>query len=189
MKLQGNGEATKSEIKVSKSRNRKGGWSQGIIKSSAKKRKADSESLLNDSSITTPNKSQVNGINDDVQQASGSEAPPVLTEDPTPDDSQASDAFDSQPEIDSGAAPPLIISKNAVVVNVEKLEALLNAVVAKTENWSLEKLLRLYSKLSKLIDRYLKLWDRQPMVEVCMQHQSSLLNAFIHIYTFSFIGN
>lgn len=167
IKLQGNGEATKSEIKVAKAR-KKGGWSQGIIKSSAKKRKAEieSESLLsnNDSIITTENKSQENGIDEDVQHASSSDGPPVLTEDPTPDDSQASDAFDSQPEID--CVPPSIISKKTVIVDVEELEALLNTIVAKTENWSLEKLLRLYSKLSKLIDRYLKRWDRQSMVEV-----------------------
>jgi hypothetical protein len=168
MKLQGNGEATKSEIKVAKVRNKRGGWSQGIIKSSAKKRKAETEneSLLNNvSSIATRIKSHENGIDDDVQQASSSDGPPVLTVDPTLDDSQASDAFDSQPEIDS--APPLIVSeKSVVVVNVKELEELLNTIVAKTEDWSLEKLLRLYSKLSKLIDRYLKLWDRQSMIEV-----------------------
>lgn len=150
---------------MAKARSRKGGWSQGIIKSSAKKRKAETECesmLSNDSS---QNKSQENGVVDeDVQRASSSDGPPILTEDPTPDDSQTSDAFDSQPEIDS--APPLIISEKTVIVNVEELEALLNAVVVKTENWSLEKLLRLYTKLSKLIDRYLKRWDRQSMVEV-----------------------
>jgi hypothetical protein len=33
--------------------------------------------------------------------------------------------------------------------------------------------LRLYSKLSKLIDRYLRLYDRQPLVEVWMASPNS----------------
>lgn len=151
-------------MKVAKARNRKSGWSHGIIKSAAKKRKADAENeslMSNDSLTAVPDKSQENGV--DVQQAS--DDPPDL--DPIQDDSQASDAFDSQPEIESVAAEVSVITtKTSVMINVENLESLLDAITTKTENWNLEKLLRLYSKLSKLIDRYMKLWDRQPLIKV-----------------------
>lgn len=158
------------EIKVAKAKNKKSCWSHGIIKSAAKKRKAEveNESLLsNDSLIGVPEKIQENGVDGDVQEASDCDGPPDLVEDATQNDSQASDAFDSQPEIESEAVvPPATVSKKSVIINVDDLESLLDAIATKTENWNLEKLLRLYSKLSKLIDRYMKLWDRKPLIEV-----------------------
>lgn len=169
----GNGEASKLEIKVAKAKNKKSCWSHGIIKSAAKKRKAEveNESLLsNDSLIGVPEKIQENGVDGDVQEASDCDGPPDLVEDATQNDSQASDAFDSQPEIESEAVvPPATVSKKSVIINVDDLESLLDAIATKTENWNLEKLLRLYSKLSKLIDRYMKLWDRKPLIEEMKQ--------------------
>ena len=82
-----------------------------------------------------------------------------------PEESQTSDAFDSQTEVESGTTSAEI-PKKVVLIDIASLEKLLDTAVAKTDKWNLEKLLRLYSKLSKLIDRYLKLWDRSSLVEV-----------------------
>lgn len=88
-----------------------------------------------------------------------------VTEDQIVDDSQTSDALDSQTEMEP-TSTALVTFKKSVQIDSNHLNKLLDVIVAKTENWNLERLLRLYSKLSKLIDRYLKLWDRRSLVKV-----------------------
>jgi hypothetical protein len=56
--------------------------------------------------------------------------------------------------------------KKTVSIDVERLEKLLDSFASATENWRLEKLLRLYSKLARLVDRYSKLYDRVPLIQV-----------------------
>lgn len=110
---------------------------------------------------------QVNGVVDVKPQDVIDVAPTLATDEPKLDDSQTSDALDSQTEVEPETPSTLaIIQKKKVAIQVDQLEPLLETIVAKTDKWNLEKLLRLYSKLSKLVDRYLKLWDRRSLVEV-----------------------
>ena len=167
MQLQGNGEASKSELKVAKAKNRKTGWSQGNIKNPAKKRKTidTTENQSNDSSVANLNASDLTADESKTASSKDVKSTEVLEEVLEPEESQTSDAFDSQTEVESGTTSAEI-PKKVVLIDIASLEKLLDTAVAKTDKWNLEKLLRLYSKLSKLIDRYLKLWDRSSLVEV-----------------------
>ncbi len=164
------------ELRVAKAKNRKSGWSQGNIRNPAKKRKTtdttDNQSILsNDSSAANLNTSDLTGTDEPKPQVSITDVPTspkpaaMLEEETAPEESQTSDAMDSQTELEAGSTPTEI-PKKVVMIEVDGLDKLLDTVVAKTEKWNLEKLLRLYSKLSKLVDRYLKVWDRRPLIEV-----------------------
>lgn len=59
------------------------------------------------------------------------------------------------------------VSKKTVSIDTDQLGILLETFVSSTESWRLEKLLRLYSKLSRLADRYAKLFDRNLLIQVC----------------------
>ena len=85
---------------------------------------------------------------------------------------EATDNLDSDQAIEveinaSSADNAIAISKKKTVsIDVERLEKLLDSFASATENWRLEKLLRLYSKLARLVDRYSKLYDRVPLIQV-----------------------
>ena len=84
------------------------------------------------------------------------------------DDTQTSDACDGdqQPETDVAEAASSCKPKKTVTIDVQKMEELLESIVFVTKGWSVEKLLRLYTKLAKLADRYSKLWNRTELVQV-----------------------
>lgn len=91
------------------------------------------------------------------------------------DDSQASDAVDTdQPNDDIEPIESVTdaVAKKTPTMDVARLEQILESFVLGTEGWHLEKLLRLFTKLARLIDRFLKLWDRTSLVEVliCPDH-------------------
>lgn len=124
----------------------------------------------NDSNAAVLNSSELTEINNTKQESVGGDPIALLNdvEEPIAEDSQTSDALDSQTELECGATTTsaVVPKKKTVIIEVDHLEKLLDAIVAKTEEWTLEKLLRFYSKLSKLVDRYLKLWDRRSLIEV-----------------------
>jgi hypothetical protein len=61
-----------------------------------------------------------------------------------------------------------------VKVDTDRLEQLLDLVVARTADFSLERLLRLYSKLNRLIVRFSRMWDRTALIQV-LEYCKSLL--------------
>ena len=85
---------------------------------------------------------------------------------------EATDVLDSDEAIEvetnaiSTDSANIKSKKKTVSIDVERLEKLLESFVSATENWRLEKLLRLYSKLARLVDRYSKLYDRVPLIQV-----------------------
>lgn len=105
----------------------------------------------------------------DIKEESVVDGPDTLVnavEEPTAEDSQTSDALDSQTEVESVKATSAVTPKKKVIIEIDRLEKLLESIVTRTNEWNLEKLLRFYSKISKLVDRYMKLWDRRSLIEV-----------------------
>ena len=84
------------------------------------------------------------------------------------DDTQTSDAgeVEQQPDTEQDTASTTSKPKKTVTIDMQRLEELLETLVFITKGWSLEKMLRLYTKLAKLADRYSKLWDRTDLVKV-----------------------
>lgn len=146
-------------------------------KNPAKKRKVDSldDSKLNDSTAT---------LNESVEMEEAEPAEKTHTEagkqaetkdeesEPTEgaalDDTQTSDACDADPlpEADAASTTSSCKPKKTVTIDVRRLEELLESIVFTTKGWSLEKMLRLYTKLAKLADRYSKLWIRTDLIQV-----------------------
>ena len=61
---------------------------------------------------------------------------------------------------------PCNLPTKVVKVDTDRLEQLLDLVVARTADCSLERLLRLYSKLNRLIVRFSRMWDRTALIQV-----------------------
>lgn len=167
---QGNGEASKSELRAARAKNRKSAWALGNIRNPAKKRKADACDDSMPASNASSNENAADVKTEDAKtEDCVTDGPSAITlaGETTQEESQASDAVDSQTEMDIATSTvPTVTGEKKVLVDQESLDKLLSLVVDKTDGWSLERLLRLYSKLSKMIDRYKKLWDRRPLVEV-----------------------
>lgn len=183
--------ATDVEIKVARARPRKGsGWSRRISKKCpAKKRKAEEdeeEAVNNDSSAVQVDASATSENIDQISELSSSKN--IANDDDsnllgeTIDDAQTSDALDldeTQTLDQNPSENTAIASKKVVIIENSGLEKLFESLVIHTEHWRLEKLLRLYSKFARLIDRYAKLWDRSTLLEVFISFVKHLNNVLI----------
>ncbi len=183
--------ATDVEIKAARSRPRKGsGWSRRTSKKCpAKKRKAEEdaeEAVNNDSSAVQVDASATSEKIDQTPELGSSKN--VVNDDDsnllgeTIDDAQTSDALDMDETQTMEQTPcenTATASKKAVIIENSGLEKFFESLVIHTEHWRLEKLLRLYSKLARQIDRYAKLWDRSALLEVFISFVKHLNNVLI----------
>lgn len=55
--------------------------------------------------------------------------------------------------------------RKIVVIDIIHLEQLLNTIVQKTKDYEFVKLLRLHCKLVRIVDRFMKLWDRSSLIQ------------------------
>lgn len=137
-------------------------------KNPAKKRKMDSV----DESVNVDDAVPVESVEMEVEQAT--DKAEEMKDEPEPaettvmDDTQTSDAgdVDQQPDAEQDTASTTSKPKKTVTIDMQRLEELLETLVFITKGWNLEKMLRLYTKLAKLADRYSKLWDRTDLVKV-----------------------
>lgn len=140
-------------------------WSRGIVGARKAQKKIKTELLHNGSS---------NSINGDVSATmvdttTADNTAGVLVsdadrtcedfEDSILNESQVSEAV--QVTESTAGVPTKIVS-----IDTNRLEQILESFVQKTERYGMEKLLRLYSKLSRIVTRYLRLWDRTSLIPV-----------------------
>lgn len=185
---QENGAASKLDPKAVRIRGKNG----ANKKNPAKKRKVDAldESInANDTAqsvnetINTEEADATDRVQVDGHVVKEQEAEPVASEEPVLDDTQTSDACDAEQQAETeveAASASLVKPKKTVVVDVKKLEELLEVLVFVTKGWHVEKMLRLYTKLAKLADRYSKLWNRDDLTKVssfkCFFFPASLIH-------------
>ena len=78
---------------------------------------------------------------------------------------------------------PCNLPTKVVKVDTDRLEQLLDLVVARTADCSLERLLRLYSKLNRLIVRFSRMWDRTALIQV-LEYCKRLLLYIMQLFFF-----
>lgn len=196
-----NGTAGEAEIKASKARSRRGaGWSRGIIKKCpAKKRKADANDSISvassEASITFPTSVDTDPPKETAETSETGAASTADDEEKSQgdgfDDSQGSDATEmghSHVADQAADTASVLLPKKAVSIDVVRLDQLMDSFAIHTKSWNTERLLRLYSRLTRLIDRFAKLWDRSSLLEVW--HFLQPLVILCHFFTcICFLGN
>ena len=67
--------------------------------------------------------------------------------------------------VEAVAGTSIVLTK-MVKIDTEQLDKLLDSLAAKTKDYTLQPLLRLYSKLGRIVNRYSKVWDRNQLLLV-----------------------